>query len=79
MERWIEITQAMNAGTAKGIDPAATLASYDMNAADWGTAGGWWSQHFNANAIALLPEYNRLTEVYEAKFAAGDADADVEF
>lgn len=78
-ERWIEITEAQNAGTAQGRDPAEVLAGFGLTAADWGVASGWWSQKFAAEAVARLDEFNRLSEEYRAKYAAGDADADVEF
>jgi hypothetical protein len=78
-EKWIEITEAQNAGTAQGRDPAEVLAEFGMTPADWGTAGGWWSQKFAAEAVSRLDEYNRLSEKYRQKYATGDADDDVEF
>jgi hypothetical protein len=69
MESWIEITEAQNAASQRGEDAAAVLASYGMTPADWGVVGGWWGQHFNANAMKLIGEYNRLSEHYKRKFS----------
>jgi len=71
MERWIEITEAQSAAAKRGLEASAVLSSYGMTPADWGVAGGWWSQHFTANAMKLMPEYNRLQQKYKAKFAEG--------
>lgn len=79
MERWIEITEAQSAASQQGIDASTVLKSYGMTPADWGTAGGWWSQHFNANAMKLLPEYNRLSDMYKAKFAKGFSADSIDF
>ena len=73
-ERWIEITVAQEAGSAQGQDPAGVLAQFGMTAADWGTASGWWSQKFNANAMAMLEDYNRLTAQFRAKYGLQDTD-----
>ena len=69
MESWIEITEAQNAASQRGEDAAALLVSYGLTPADWGVVGGWWSQHFNANAMKLIGEYNRLSEHYKRKFS----------
>jgi len=79
MERWIEITEAQSAASQQGIDASTVLTSYGMTPADWGMAGGWWSQHFNANAMKLLPEYNRLSDKYKAKFAKGFSADSIDF
>jgi len=69
MESWIEITEAQSAASQHGEDPVELLASYGLSPADWGVVGGWWSQHFNANAMTLIGEYNRLSEYYKRKFS----------
>lgn len=79
MEKWIEITEAQSAASRQGLDAATVLASYGMTPADWGVGGGWWSQHFTANAMKLMPEYNRLQEKYKEKFASGFNADDIEF
>jgi hypothetical protein len=79
MEKWIEITEAQSAGSKQGLDASAILKSYKMTPADWGTVGGWWSQHFNANAMKLMGEYNRLSKKYQDKFASGFSADDIDF
>jgi hypothetical protein len=69
MEKWIEITEAQSAASQRGQDAASVLKRYGMTPADWGVVGGWWSQHFNANAMKLIGEYNRLSDHYKKKFA----------
>ncbi len=80
-ESWVEIGVAMDKGTAQGKDPNQVLAQFGMNAADWGTVSGWWSQKFTAHAYdqGFLDRYNKLQAEFEAKYAAGDADSDIEF
>ncbi len=70
-ERWIEITEAQSAAASHGLDAATVLKSYGLTPADWGTAGGWWSQKFNANAMKLIGQYNELSTKFKAKFAGG--------
>lgn len=78
-ERWIEIGEAQSAGARQGLDAAAVLKSYKLTPAEWGTIGGWWSQKFNANAMKMIGDYNRLSEKYKAKFATGFAADSIEF
>jgi hypothetical protein len=70
-ERWMEITEAQSAASQQGLDAAAVLQSYGMTPADWGRAGGWWSQRFNANAMTMIGEYNRLSSKYKERFSSG--------
>jgi len=78
-EKWIEITEAQSAGARQGLDAASILQSYGLTPAQWGTIGGWWSQKFNANAMKLIADYNRLSAKYQAKFAAGFSADSIEF
>lgn len=73
-EKWIEITVAQDAGHQQGQDPAAVLAHFGMSPADWGTVGGWWGQHFSANAMAMMDDYNRWTAHYQQQYGVGHAD-----
>jgi hypothetical protein len=78
-EKWIEITEAQRAGSQQGMDAAAILKSYGMTPGDWGTVGGWWSQKFNANAMKMINDYNRLSEKYKQKFAKGFSADKIDF
>ncbi len=78
-EKWVEITQAQNAGVAQGKDPAEILSGFGMTPADWGVASGWWSQKFAADSMNLMAEFDRLTEKYKAQYSAPAADDDVQF
>lgn len=73
-EKWIEITVAQQAGTEKGEDPSAVLARFGITPADWGTIGGWWGQHFNANAMQMMDDYNRWTAHFERQYGVGHGD-----
>lgn len=75
MEKWIEITVAQEAGHQQGRDPAEVLGQFGISPADWGTIGGWWGHHFNAHAMEMMEDYNRLTAKYEAQYGIRhDAD-----
>jgi hypothetical protein len=78
-EKWIEITEAQNAGSQQGMDAAAILKSYGMTPADWGRVGGWWSQKFTANAMTMINEYNRLSQKYKEKFSRGFSADKIDF
>jgi hypothetical protein len=78
-DRWIEIGEAQSAGARQGLDAAAVLKSYKLTPAEWGTVGGWWSQKFNANAMKMIADYNRISEKYREKFATGFAADSIEF
>jgi len=65
-EEWIKIQAHITAALAQGIDPNALLAQYKMNAADWGTAGGYWSMKMGSNPAQYLEQY----QVLSAKYAA---------
>lgn len=67
-ERWIEITEAQNAGVARGEAAVDILAGFGMTPADWGTVGGWWSQRFAAEAMSRLEEFNQLSEKYRKQY-----------
>lgn len=80
-EKWIEISVAMDKGTAQGKDPQLILKEFGMTAADWGISSGWWSQKFHGGAYSegLYDQYNELQAKYEAKYAAANPDDDVDF
>ena len=69
-EEWIKITEHMSAASFQGIEADEVLSNYSMNAADWGTVGGYWAQKFNANAMDYLDDYQRLSDKYRAQFAS---------
>ncbi len=73
-ERWIEITVAQDAGAQQGKDPAAVLAEFGITPAEWGTIGAWWGQKFNANAMAMMDDYNKWTAHFQQKYGVGHAD-----
>jgi hypothetical protein len=79
LEKWVEITEAQSAAANQGMDAGAVLRSYGMTPADWGTVSSWWSQHFSANAMKLLGDYNRFSEKYKEKFAKGFSADKIEF
>jgi hypothetical protein len=83
LERYVEIMEAQNALTAQGQDAQAVLRKLGISVLDWSNLGAWFSAYINDNALrnnsAVLKEYNRLTEKYQAKYATVKSDADIEF
>ena len=67
-EEWIKITEHLNAGDAKGIDPAQTLAKYNMNEADWGTIGGYWALKMNSDVAKYGAEFQKYSDKYSEQF-----------
>lgn len=73
-EEWIKITEHVNAGAAQGVDSSTILSQYNMNPADWGTVGGYWSQKMNSNPMQYIGDYQKFQEKYSQQFAAGGSD-----
>lgn len=78
-EDWIKIQAHMSAGAAQGMDASAVLAKYEMNAADWGSAGGYWAQKMNSNPMEYMTQFATLTAKYTQEFSAPSAGSDLEF
>lgn len=83
LERYVEAMEAQSALTAQGQDPQAVLQKLGLSVLDWANLGAWFSAYINENALrndsAVLNEYNRLTEKYQAKYASVKSDADITF
>jgi|GEM_PF-1926356 len=78
-EDWIKIQSHMNAALAQGIDPNALLKKYDLNAADWGTAGGYWAMKMNSNPMQYMDQYTTLSVKYASAFTGAKAGSDIDF
>lgn len=78
-EDWVKIQCHISAAAAQGVDTAAVLKQYNMNAADWGTIGGYWSQKMNSNPQQYLEQYQTFMAKYTAQFASGGAGSDIDF
>jgi hypothetical protein len=78
-DQWVKIQCHMNAASAQGVDPNAVLAQYKLNAADWGTIGGYWAMKMSSNPMEYLDQYTTLTAKYTQQFAAAKAGSDIEF
>jgi hypothetical protein len=78
-EDWIKIQAHMNAALAQGIDPNALLKKYDLNAADWGAAGGYWALKMNSNPMEYMDKYQVLTAKYATAFTGAKAGSDIDF
>ncbi|MBL4688365.1 MAG: hypothetical protein JKY37_27505 [Nannocystaceae bacterium] len=84
LDRYVEIMVAQSAGAEQGRDANEILAQqFGINAMEWGQIGGWWGQRIARHGMedggALINEFNELQTKYEAQYATGDADEDVEF
>lgn len=80
LEKYAEISAAMNAGAAQGNDAMQVLASYGLNAADWGTVGMYWSNKMMGDATVgtkFSELYNTYTEQFNA--AAPKVADDIDF
>ncbi|MFM9837157.1 MAG: hypothetical protein ACKVOQ_02770, partial [Cyclobacteriaceae bacterium] len=80
LEKYAEISAAMNAGAAQGNDAMQVLASYGLNAADWGTVGIYWSNKMMGDATVgttFGTLYNQYTEQFSA--AAPKVADDINF
>lgn len=78
-EDWIKIQAHMNAAVAQGIDPNALLKQYELTAADWGAAGGYWAMKMNSNPAKYMSEYSAFSAKYANAFTGAKAGADIDF
>lgn len=80
LEKYVEIMSAQNAAVAQGKDANAVLAGYGLNAADWGTVGGYWTNKMMTD-MNIGIRFGELLAKYEAQFAAQtpSASADIDF
>jgi hypothetical protein len=80
IERYAEIAAAMNVAAGEGKDAMQVLASYGLNAADWGTVGIYWSNKMMSDATVgtkFSELYNQYTEQFSA--AAPKVADDIDF
>jgi hypothetical protein len=80
IERYAEIAAAMNVAAGEGKDAMQVLASYGLNAADWGTVGIYWSNKMMGDATVgtkFGELYNQYTEQFSA--AAPKVADDIDF
>jgi hypothetical protein len=80
IERYAEIAAAMNVAAGQGKDAMQVLASYGLNAADWGTVGIYWSNKMMSDAMvgtSFSELYNKYTEQFSA--AAPKVADDIDF
>jgi hypothetical protein len=78
-EDWIKIQAHMNAALAQGIDPNALLKKYDLTAADWGSAGGYWAMKMSSNPMQYMEQYTALSTRYATAFVGARAGSDIDF
>ncbi len=80
LEKYAEISAAMNAAAGQGNDAMQVLASYGLNAADWGTVGIYWSNKMMGDATVgttFGTLYNQYTEQFST--AAPKVADDINF
>ena len=72
LERWVEISVALDLGQAKGWDSAQLLGNFGMSEHDWAAVNAWWSQRFRASAgdQAFLARYAQLQDYYSQYYSS---------
>ena len=65
-ERYCEIEAAMGCASDRGEDVNQLLASFGLNAVEWGQLGLFWSKKMQQDAMG----YHRLYTQYSAKYKA---------
>lgn len=69
LERFVEIQEAMSAGSRRGYDANDVLAHFGMSALDWSNAGMFWSKRMQQDAMRYHEEYTHYSDLYRAKYA----------
>jgi hypothetical protein len=72
LERWVEVSVALEIGQAKGWDSTQLLGNFGMNAHDWASIDAWWSQRFRVSTgdQAFLDRYNQLQSYYNDYYSS---------
>ena len=72
IERWVEVSVALELGQNKGWDSAQLLANFGMSDHDWAGINAWWSQKFRASAHdkALQARYTQLQDYYTGYYGS---------
>jgi hypothetical protein len=65
-ETFVQVQEAMRAGSERGQDPSAVLASFGMTAVDWSNLGMYWNRCMQQEAS----KYYELFTVYQNKYRA---------
>ncbi len=71
IERWVEVTVALEVGQRKGWDSSQLLANFGMSTHDWAAADAWWTQQFRVSIHdkALQARYAQLQEYYTSYYS----------
>ncbi len=66
LERWVEVSVALEVAQSKGWDSSHLLGNFGMSPADWGNADTWWTQRFQSSTRdqGFLDRYNQLQQYY---------------
>ncbi len=78
-EKYVEIEVAQNLLTQQGKDAQEVFEMFGMTAIDWSNVSTFWSKEYHADVDKYYPLHTEYTEKYEAKYKAGDSNADIEF
>ena len=68
-ERFVEIQEAMSAGSRRGYDANAVLAHFGMSALDWSNAGMFWSKRIQQEGMKYHELFTHYSDLYRAKYA----------
>jgi hypothetical protein len=68
-ERYCEIEAAMGCASDRGEDVNQTLASFGMNAVDWGQLGAFWSKKMQQDATGYHRRYTEYSARYKAQYS----------
>ncbi|MBC8044876.1 MAG: hypothetical protein IAF08_15670 [Rhizobacter sp.] len=78
-ERWVEISESQNAAVSQGIDPQTDLEKFGVSLNDWVNINSYWGQKYAVNAMAYMEDYTKFSDKYREKYAAPDANSDIDF
>jgi hypothetical protein len=68
-ERFVEIQEAMSAGSRRGYDANAVLAHFGLSVVDWSNAGMFWSKRMQQDAMKYHELFTKYSDYYRAKYA----------
>lgn len=68
-ERYCEIEAAMGCASDRGEDVIGVLASFGLNAVEWGQLGMFWSKKMQQDALGYHARYVEYSAKYKAQYS----------
>ncbi len=67
-ELFVQVQEAVSAGTQQGHDPSAVMAQFNMTPADFGNLGAYWNKKMQSEMQKYHQLYTQFSDKYRAMY-----------